>query len=288
MKSINAPSLCADPLGREKRGALFAIFGNPIAQSLSPLMHNAAFAKLGIKATYTAYEVKDATQIIQTIRQCGIWGASVTIPFKETVMPLLDDADSDAVAIGAVNTIVNRRGRLTGHNTDSPGMIRDLEEWIDISGKTFIVLGAGGAARAAVFALIRAGGTSVVVNRNPKRAEALAGRFDCRWAQAAEIGRLKADCLINTIPVGMFPETDRTPLPKRELARFPRVMDMIYNPVRTRLLREAEAVGCAVRSGVGMFIHQGAEQFRLWTGMEPPLECMRQAVLERLKKNDGN
>ncbi len=268
--------------------ATFALFGNPVAQSLSPLMHGAAFAKMGLAAAYTAYRVTDAAQIVRTIREKGIRGASVTIPFKETVMALLDEVDANAAAIGAVNTIVLHDGRLRGYNTDSPGLVRDLEEWIGISGKTFVVLGAGGAARAALFSLLQAGGTPVVVNRTPERAEALAGRFGCRWVPITEIGRLQADCLINTTPVGMFPETDRTPLPKRELARFPRVMDMIYNPVKTRLLREAGAAGCIVRSGVGMFVHQGAEQFRLWTGMEPPRERMRQAVLERLGENGGD
>ena len=116
----------------------------------------------------------------------------------------------------------------------------------------------------------------------------MAASFGCAWAPLAELPQARADVLINTTPVGMFPETARTPLPKRELARFSHVLDMIYNPVKTRLLREAEAAGCAVRSGVGMFVHQGAEQFRLWTGMEPPRERMRQAVLERLRENGGD
>jgi shikimate dehydrogenase len=266
----------------------FALFGNPVAQSLSPLMHGAAFAKMEFMATYTAYQVNDAAEIVRTIREKGIKGASVTIPFKETMMAFLDEVDTNASEIGAVNTIINRDGKLIGYNTDGPGLIRDLAEWSAIRGKTFIILGAGGAARAAVFALIQEGGTPIVVNRTAEKTHRLADHFGCRWGLPAEIGRLEADCLINTTPLGMFPDTGRTPLRKKSLVRFSRVMDMVYNPVNTRLLREAHAEGCAVRSGVGMFVHQGAEQILLWTGQEPPRDVMRQAVMERLGENGGN
>lgn len=268
--------------------ASFALFGDPVAQSLSPIMHGAAFAKMGLTAAYTAYRVKDAADVVRQIRESGIRGASITIPFKETVMALLDQVDANAAAIGAVNTIVNRDGRLAGYNTDGPGLARDLEDWIGIRGKTFVILGAGGAARAAVFTLIQGGGTVVVVNRTVEKARALAGSFGCRWALPAQIGRLGANCLINTTPIGMFPDTDRTPLKDNFLVHFSCVMDMIYNPVKTRLLREAEAAGCAVRSGVGMFVHQGADQVRLWTGLEPPREWMRATVMERLGGHGGD
>jgi len=267
---------------------LFALFGNPVRQSLSPLMHGAAFRRMGMAAIYAARRVDDAADIVRSIRERGMKGASITIPFKETVMGFLDEVDKDAAAIGAVNTIVNREGRLSGYNTDAPGLIRDLAEWIPIQGRTFAVLGAGGAARAAVFALLKAGGMPVVVNRTAERARSLADHFGCRWDLAERIGRLEADCLINTTPLGMFPETDRTPLEKDILVRFPFVMDMIYNPVKTRLLREAEAAGSAVRPGIGMFVHQGAEQILLWTGKEPPREFMEQTVLERLRENGGD
>ena len=213
----------------------FALFGNPVSQSLSPLMHGAAFAKRRIRATYTAYQVNDAADIVRTIRERGINGASITIPFKETVMTFLHEVDANASKIGAVNTIINRDGKLIGYNTDGPGLIRDLTEWIAIRGKTFVILGAGGAARAAVSALIQEGGTPVVVNRTAERTHGLAGHFGCRWGLPAEINRLEADCLINTTPLGMFPDTDRTPLMKKSLVHFPQVMDMIYNPVKTRL-----------------------------------------------------
>jgi shikimate dehydrogenase len=281
----NPPNLAPDGEG----GSLFAVFGNPLGQSLSPAMQSAAFAEMGIAASYGACQTEDAAEAVRRFREMGLCGASVTLPFKETIIPLLDEVDRDARKIGAVNTLVLRNGRLEGYNTDGPGLVRDLEEWMGVlSGKSFVVLGAGGAARAALFSIARAGGTPIVVNRSARRAEELASHFGCGWVPMAEIGRLRADCLINSTPVGMYPEAERTPLPKSELDRFSHVMDMVYNPLQTRLLREAEATGCAVRSGVGMFVHQGAEQFRLWTGQEPPREIMRRAILERLVKNDGN
>ncbi len=145
---------------------------------------------MGIAAAYTAYRADDAAEVVRQIREGGIRGASITIPFKETVMTLLDEVDTDAGVIGAVNTIVNRSGRLTGYNTDASGLIRDLEEWIAIRGTTFVVLGAGGAARAAVFALRAAGGTPIIVNRTAERSRTLAERFGCRWEPAREIGGL--------------------------------------------------------------------------------------------------
>lgn len=268
-----------------KSNERFAIFGNPLGQSLSPLMHNAAFAETRFAARYDACPTDSAAEAVGHFREMGLCGASITIPFKETMIPLLDGVDENVREIGAVNTIVNRDGRLLGFNTDGIGLIRDLQEWLEIRGKSFVILGAGGAARAAVYALLQAGGTPVIVNRTLERAKALAERFGCRWVTVEEIVDLHADVLINTTPVGMFPETDRSPLPKQEVVRFRYVMDMIYNPIKTRLLREAAASGCAIRSGVGMFVQQGAEQFRLWTGMKPPIERMRNVVMERLVKN---
>lgn len=264
----------------------FALFGNPIAQSLSPAMHAAAYAAMGIAAGYRTFRVDDASEVIRLIRDEGIAGASVTIPFKESVLPLLDEVDPAARAIGAINTIVSRSDRLVGYNTDAPGFIRDLGEWIAIPGRSFIVLGAGGAARAAVYGLREAGAIPICVNRTEARARELAESFGCRWEPCEALAGLRADCLINTTPLGMVPETERTPLQAELLARFPAVMDMVYNPPRTRLLREAAAAGCAVRSGIGMFVHQGAEQIRLWTGREPPVDQMRRVVVERLANHD--
>jgi shikimate dehydrogenase len=265
----------------------FALFGNPVAQSLSPLMHKAAFAAMGLAAGYETIRAGDAAEVIRIFRERDLAGASVTIPFKETVLPLLDEVDEEARRIGAINTIVRRGNRLAGYNTDASGLAFDLEVWCGIRGRRFAVLGAGGAARAAVHALLKAGGTPTVYNRTAATAKTLAGNLGCAWAPLAALGAAEADVLINTTPIGMFPKTGETPVEKALLSRFSFVMDTIYNPIRTRLLTEAAAAGCRTRTGAGMFVGQGAGQIRLWMDREPPLAIMRRTVLEKLGGNDA-
>jgi shikimate dehydrogenase len=280
----SAPGQAAVPAaGRPLR---LAIFGNPVAHSLSPLMHAAAYRAMGIAANYEAIRADSAAEVVRTIRERGLDGASVTLPFKESLLPLLDDVDETSRRIGAVNTVIQRGGRLSGRNTDAPGLALDLLAWCGIRGRSFVVLGAGGAARAALVALLDHGGRVIVINRSPARARSLAEAFGCAWAPWAALAETGADVLINTTPLGMFPETDQTPLAAELLPRFGGVLDTIYNPLTTRLLQEAAAAGCRTRSGVGMFVAQGAGQIRLWTDREPPLELMRQAVRERLGGND--
>lgn len=263
---------------------VYGVIGNPVGHSLSPLMHQAALDALGIPARYVAFCVQNLTAAVQGIRGLNLRGVSVTLPFKTEVMDLLDGVEAGARAIGAVNTIVNDHGRLTGFNTDGTGLIRDLREVMDIEGRRFAVLGAGGAARAAVFGLVQAGGIPVVLNRTARKGEALAADFGCTFRPLAEAAGVEADCLINTTPVGMAPGDDRSPLPADVPGRFPWVVDIVYTPLRTRFLREAAAAGCRTRSGLGMFIHQGAEQLRIWTGRTAPVDLMRRVVEARLIK----
>jgi shikimate dehydrogenase len=217
----------------------------------------------------------------------GIRGVSVTIPFKTAVMAHLDDIEEDARTIGAVNTIANRNGRLRGFNTDWIGLVRSLEKVVDIKGKTVAVIGAGGAARAAVFGILKKGGVPTILNRTVEKGKALAREFNCPFVPLGDITRLDTDGLINTTPVGMAPDEDRMPLRHGDAARFRWVMDIIYNPVETMLLREAAKHGCAVLNGLDMFVHQGSEQIRLWTGQKPPVEQMRDAVTKELTKNSS-
>jgi len=177
----SSPNADETPEAFPGNGELYCLFGNPVAQSLSPLMHNAAFARMKIAARFSALKVNDAAEIVRQIREFGIRGASVTTPFKTEVMALLDEAEESAEEIGAVNTIVNRGGRLTGYNTDWLGLARDIEDWIGIRGKTFAILGAGGAARAAVYALRQRGGFPVVIGRTGENARTVAARFGCPW-----------------------------------------------------------------------------------------------------------
>ena len=268
---------------------IFALFGNPVGHSLSPLMHNAAYTEMEINASYVPVCVEHLEDAIERLRRGEMQGASVTIPFKTVVIPYLDEVEQHAQHIGAVNTIGHDdNGGLTGYNTDWIGLVRDLEESLEIRNKTFAILGAGGAARATVFGIQQRGGTPLVINRTPARGEALAREFGCQCYPLSEIGGIKGDCLINTTPVGMSPDKEKSPVEKKVLSNFKWVMDCIYNPLKTRLLQDAEEAGCTVFTGVGMFVHQGAEQIKLWTGMEPPREIMKQIVLEKLSEDERN
>jgi shikimate dehydrogenase len=267
---------------------VFALFGNPVGHSLSPLMHHTAYGEMRIKALYVPFCVRNLEDAVRGIRGMDIGGVSVTIPFKSEVLRYLDELEESASRIGAVNTIVNKEGRLYGHNTDWIGFGRDLKEFMPIQGKTFGVLGAGGAARAVLFGVLSEGGNPVVLNRTAAKGEALAKEFGCSFLPLSEIGALKADCIVNTTSVGMAPQMATSPLEAKVLGNFPHIVDIIYNPLETKLLKEARKAGCRTRSGLGMFIQQGAEQIKLWTGMEPPVESMKRAVREKLEGYEKN
>jgi len=266
---------------------IYALFGNPVDQSLSPLMHNAALKEMGLPGHYVPLCVRHLPSAVQGLRGMDIRGVSVTIPFKSEIMEYLDDLDDEALRIGAVNTIVNDDGRLTGHNTDWRGLIHSLKEQVEMEGKTVVILGAGGTARAALYGIVRQGGHPVIVNRTEGKGRELAQDWGCPYESLKNIGKIKADILINTTPVGMFPNTDEKPVEDGVLARFPWVVDVIYNPLKTSLLKAAETAGCRTLSGLDMFVYQGAEQIRLWTGQEPPRALMRQVVLYRLTLASG-
>lgn len=260
----------------------YILLGNPVGHSLSPLMHNAALKKMGIKGNYSAFCVTDLAGAVQGIKSMNIRGASVTIPFKVEVMEYLDDIDDDALEIGAVNTIVNDNGRLRGCNTDWLGLILTLKSAMPVRNESFVIIGAGGTARAAAYGIIREGGFPVIVNRTATKGEILSDKFDCPFYSLSAIGRIKADCLINTTPVGMYPHGDKSPVKMPVLAGYKYVMDVIYNPLQTKLLEDASKQGCHVFSGLDMFVNQGARQLRLWTGKEPPTAIMKKVILEGL------
>ena len=264
----------------------YVLLGNTVGHSLSTLMLNAALRKMGSEENYNALCVQDVGGAMQGIRAMNIRGASVTIPLKVAVMEFLDNIEDDALAIGAVNTIVNDDGRLTGYNTDWLGLILTLQKAITIKNKTFAIIGAGGTARAAAYAIIKEGGNPIIINRTSEKGRILAKEFKCPFYSLAEAGKIKADCLINTTSVGMYPQNDESPVKAAMLAGYQYVMDVIYNPVKTKLLGDAEKQGCHVFSGVDMFVNQGAEQLRLWTGKEPPRALMKKVIVERLTKSE--
>jgi shikimate dehydrogenase/chorismate mutase-like protein len=262
--------------------SIYGILGNPVAHSMSPRMHNAAFRLLGIDAIYLPFKVEDLPGAVSGMKALGIRGASVTIPFKTEVFGLINDIDNTAERIGAVNTLVFSDGRIRGTNTDWIGAVRCLETMLPIEGHRFVVIGTGGAARAVIYGIVTKGGEAIIVGRSENKGQALAGEFDCAFVPFREIENARGDCLVNTTPVGMHPKEDEMPVSTHILRGYKAVADIIYNPLKTKLLREAEAAGCMVASGLEMFVFQGTEQFHIWTGQEPPVELMRQVVLEKL------
>ena len=264
------------------RTRVYGIIGNPVRHSRSPLMHNAAFAVLHENAVYVPLPAVNIAEAIVGIRALGIQGISVTIPHKETILPYLDSIDLVAGKIGAVNTVTLietvEGTELHGLNTDWIGANRALREKISLPGKRAVILGAGGSARAIGFGLIEAGVEIVFCSRTEQRGRALAEELNCPWHPLTKVARLAGDVLINATSVGMVPRSQDSLLGQQNLPAYRVVMDIVYAPVRTRLLREAEAVGCQVISGLEMLLHQGAAQFESWTGQKAPIATMRQAL----------
>jgi shikimate dehydrogenase len=261
---------------------LFGVIGNPVAHSLSPVMHNAAFAAMDYPAVYLAFQVDDAAAAAAAVRTLNIKGLSVTIPYKIGIMAHLDTIDPLALKIGAVNTVVNRNGRLHGTNTDCHGAMAALEEKTDPRNRPAALLGAGGAARAVGFGLIEAGARVTVFNRGRERGQALADNLGVPFYPLEQFAEHPADIVINTTSVGMTPHAAATPVAAEALAPHMVVMDIVYNPLHTALLQAARAKGCATIDGVAMFVHQGMRQLSLWTRRQPPEAVMRQAVLDAL------
>jgi len=264
--------------------SLYGVIGNPLGHSLSPIMHNAAFSATCLNAVYLAFETEDVEGCLRGMRALHIKGMSVTIPHKSAVIPYLDEVDPLAKMIGAVNTIVNENGRLVGYNTDARGAAQALEEKVDLAGRNCLILGAGGAARAIGFMLREKGVTLAVANRSERRGKNLASVLESPFYPLNRLDEARPDLLIQTTSVGMYPRIDRSPAPEHILKPGMAVMDIIYNPVETELLRMARARGCVTIGGLSMFMRQGAEQFRLWTGMTPPVSVMTDAVEEALSR----
>ena len=258
------------------------LLAHPAGHSLSPVMHNAAFEDLGINARYEAWDVLPAelAEAVTRLRAVEVLGANVTIPYKQAVMPYLDELTEAAQHIGAVNTIINKSGYLLGHNTDAAGYLRALEQdHITIHNQNILVLGAGGAARAIVFGLLQAGASLALTNRTSQKAHDLAQAFAALGditvvdtADAVHEAAKNAAFIVNTTAVGMAHggvDPDVSPLPVKALPETGFVSDIVYRPAQTRLLREAAQKGLGTQNGLPMLVYQGAESFQLWT-LEPP------------------
>ncbi len=261
------------------------IIGFPVKHSLSPAMHNAGYAKLGLDFEYLAWEFKNVATAIKQMREQNIRGYSVTIPHKVMVMDFLDEIDEVAKNIGAVNTVVNDGGVLKGYNTDWLGCMKAIEDELKIKGKKALVVGAGGAARAVAFGLKEKGcGELVVLNRTVEKAEVLA-----KIVGADQFGKLddldlyrSAEIVVNTTSVGMEPNVDQSPVPAEAITQGMLVHDIVYKPRETKLIQDAKARGAAVVTGEKMLLYQGVVQFELFTGESAPVEEMAEALNQKL------
>lgn len=254
------------------------IMGNPVAHSMSPAMHNAAFAECGLDGVYVPFPVTDVGSAVAGFRALAVRGVSVTIPHKKTVMDFVDELDPVAAKIGAVNTLVNNDGRLIGYNTDWIGANRALETQMDLTGKEVIVLGAGGSARAIGFGLVEAGAKPMIVCRNEEQGTELACGLDCPWYPLTDLNDLQGDCLVNATSVGMAELAEVSLVDPAKVGEFQLVMDIVYAPLETKLLREARSAGCETIDGLQMLLLQGAAQFELWTGTIAPITVMRKIL----------
>lgn len=274
------------------------LVGDPVEHSVSPAMHNAVFSRLGLDFTYLPFRVEKErlAETVDSMRTLGIRGLNVTIPHKVDVIPLLDELDPLAEKIGAVNTMVNDKGILKGYNTDAGGFLEALlQSGFEPQNKKAIVLGAGGASRAVCFALAESGAEVVILNRQQEMHWAVGlavgvSEVCDKKVKALELNEknLKAslegaDLLVNATSVGMSPDAGQTPVDKKLLKPGLVVFDVVYNPLKTRLLAEAEEAGAKTISGIDMLVWQGALSFELWTGLKPPVEIMKAAALEALK-----
>ncbi|MBM3497110.1 MAG: shikimate dehydrogenase [Armatimonadetes bacterium] len=276
---------------------LVGVIGFPVEHSLSPPMHNAAFAQLGLDWAYVAYRVEPQrlAEAIRGLVALGLVGLNVTIPHKQAAAELVDELDPAARALGSVNTIHNVEGRLRGHSTDGPGFVRSVEETgATLPGKVVTLIGAGGSARAVAHALVSAGVAELTLAaRRPEKAEEVAalvtehtgrpvGVVDLASPAARETV-LRSDLVIDSTSVGMHPNVEVPPVvPVDWLRPGQLVCDLTYNPRETCLLRAARAAGAEALDGTGMLVHQGAIAFEIWTGIEAPVETMRRALLAAL------
>jgi 3-dehydroquinate dehydratase/shikimate dehydrogenase len=290
---------------------VYGVIADPVGHSLSPRIHNAAFAETGLDAVYLPLWVEgDPAAFVQAMREFDFDGYSVTIPHKQAVMAALDEIEPLARRIGAVNTVQRRPdGSLFGTNTDWTAGAASIEAVVGkgwLKGKRALIVGAGGVGRAMAFALRQRGAAVTLTDVDEARAEALARdvgaatlpiaaltrggcpprrvNSDLPRSKSEDSPRGPWDVLLNCTPIGMHPKTDASPVPRQMLRPGMVVYDAVYNPLQTRLVCEAREAGCRTVAGIDHFVRQAVEQFELWTGRPAPVDTMRQVVVEALTK----
>ena len=277
------------------KSRICAVIGNPVEHSLSPALHNAAFEEKKLNMCYVAFRVEDLAGAMAGVKGLNLLGLSVTIPHKVAILNHLDEVDETARRIGSVNTVLHKEGRLIGYNSDGMGAVRALKEAkVPLADSKITILGSGGAARAIAFTLGKEVALKemtllgIEVEECGPLAEALqkALAFPVTW-EPMNLETLNrhipdSDGIIHCTPVGMSPHAEQTVLDRQLLRPGQFVFDVVYNPLKTRQLQEAESVGCQIVPGVEMFIHQAVFQFELWTGEAAPVDRMRRVVMESL------
>lgn len=259
------------------------VIGDPVAHSLSPQIHNAGYIALQIDDQYVYVacdvKVKAIENFINGVKAMNIHGVSCTIPHKLAVMPYLDEIDQIASKIGAVNTIVNEHGKLIGYNTDWIGIVNPLKKLTSLKGKQIALLGAGGAARAAAYAITSKGAKLIIFNRTSEHAKKLAEEFNGEGYGLNAIEKAQnCDIVINTTSLGLHPHENETPLVKEYIRSSQIIFDVVYGSEETKLIKEAKEIGATTISGIEMLLHQGFAQFKLFTGHDAPKEAMRKAL----------
>lgn len=277
------------------------IIGDPIGHTMSPVIHNAAFKKLGLDYIYIPFRVskEELGRAVEGIRALNIRGFNVTIPHKVAIMPMLDGLAPLAEKIGAVNTVVNNDGDLRGYNTDATGFLQALlKQGVEPRGKNTVILGAGGASRAVSYILAERGAHLTILNRQLEMdwAEELASRISDDFGKEVKALELsfenlatvlgRAEMLVNATSVGMSPNSEDTPVPAQLLKSDLVVCDIVYNPIKTRLVKEAKAAGARTIGGINMLIWQGALAFEKWTEQPAPFELMHKEAIKALEKHE--
>jgi len=272
----------------DKETEIYGVIADPIGHSLSPLIHNAAFAERNLNKVYLPMRIprEYLRSFVDEAQELDIKGLSVTIPHKEAVLGLLTKADDVVQGVGACNTIVFDKGQRLGYNTDYRAAMESLEEATGgaggrrspLSGKTVLIMGAGGVGKAIAYGLVRRGAVVVLTDGQPRIAERLAARLGARAVEWSKRLTVSADVLINATPVGMHPNVDESPFPKHHLRPAMVVFDAVYNPESTLLVKDARWRNCRVITGVDMFVRQACLQFKLFTGQDGPAETMREVI----------
>ncbi|RLG92148.1 MAG: shikimate dehydrogenase [Candidatus Hecatellales archaeon] len=276
--------------------SVYCVIGDPISHSLSPNIHNAAFKRLKLNSVYLAFKVQKEflVEAVKGLKSIGVKGFNVTIPHKVSIIPLLDKLDPLAEKIGAVNTVKNVDGKLIGYNTDGEGVLKAFEvEDVSLKNKKVVMVGAGGAARALAFTFANHAKEIVILNRTEEKALELASSISRSYNLPVKGLKLNmenlslelkdAEVVVNATSVGMHPNIDETPIPKNLIKPEMVVFDVVYRPIKTRLLKEAKQVGAKTINGLAMLVFQAVKAFEIWTGLTPPIDAMFRAALRGLK-----